>query len=806
MRILPMIFGVLSISAFGAGYVDPVFYVDNPGGSISNAFEDCTFTKSVGGVESPSSYGEFAAATTGTLVKRGTGWVSITEDNAGFAGDVHVISGVLHNRAVRGLGAAASGGVYVNAGATLYQDVTINEKIAKDYARKLYLAGEGVSGLGGALYVRHLAPENDINWMFMGGIVLTADTIIVLDSTKRPNCASWHTIDLAGHKLRVMSCESRDKVQIQLNGTVSNSAPTATTMYADDLQLDLASVDLPNAAGVINELVLTNKTRVMFRPAAGTRSWRLKVDDPERMNLYGTGTGIGAESMTNLTINDYNKWHGPVVLNSDLRIRKWDESSTAKYYSLTFLGPVSGKGGILTDGDLANQRNLVVGLCNADNSFEGGVSLYMGSLNLYATTALPADGGPAVITNGVLGLGAAGDYALPDCRFEGDCKIVGVVQASGQAKSVTKTGDGTLHNETQLGMRKLDVQRGTYRQSAPTWAAVAGVREYCRQYATVAETRAAFAAADPQVDFTAGRLSMPATHMQDPVWGANANNKLFVYRGYIWNRESTDVTWALATLADDGGSLRIDGVEVARGSKYNANTTSFVITPGPHAFEYRIYNETGYKGALDYDLIRTFDGKDWTYQDKVAGPKGADGKPDYSLGSWKGDLYSIMYKTGAVTYFDTDYRQFQDPGDGSLLTTSTNLTELAAQYGEMKFAAGTTLDLGNWATTTSDLVGMPSVVNGDFAVTGSWTFAAADVGVRRLSLEGKLEFGESAVAKVDGDISGLDLPIVVAEAAGGVSMPRKVEVISGAGKYVLRQTSATEVSLESRPGVILIVK
>ena len=60
-------------------YADPVFYVTNPSGSLTNDLTECTFTKSEGGVTSESSWSEFAAATAGTLVKQGTGWVTVPE-------------------------------------------------------------------------------------------------------------------------------------------------------------------------------------------------------------------------------------------------------------------------------------------------------------------------------------------------------------------------------------------------------------------------------------------------------------------------------------------------------------------------------------------------------------------------------------------------------------------------------------------------------------------------------------------------------------------------------------------------------
>ncbi len=71
LALLSAVVASLAAAATEYTYTDPVFYVTNPAGSLTNDLSECTFTKSVGGETSESSWSEFAAATAGTLVKQG---------------------------------------------------------------------------------------------------------------------------------------------------------------------------------------------------------------------------------------------------------------------------------------------------------------------------------------------------------------------------------------------------------------------------------------------------------------------------------------------------------------------------------------------------------------------------------------------------------------------------------------------------------------------------------------------------------------------------------------------------------------
>ena len=113
---------VCGASATDYAYVDPVFYVTNPSGSPTNDLTECTFTKSVGGAVTESSWSEFAAATAGTLVKQGTGWVTVTSNLGAFTGEIHVEAGVWDVCHTNGIGSYLGGAAFAHDGATIVME------------------------------------------------------------------------------------------------------------------------------------------------------------------------------------------------------------------------------------------------------------------------------------------------------------------------------------------------------------------------------------------------------------------------------------------------------------------------------------------------------------------------------------------------------------------------------------------------------------------------------------------------------------------------------------------------------------
>ena len=114
-------------------------------------------------------------------------------------------------------------------------------------------------------------------------------------------------------------------------------------------------------------------------------------------------------------------------------------------------------------------------------------------------------------------------------------------------------------------------------------------------------------------------------------WDGNYN--MWIYTGYVWNRDATNVTWTWRFRFDDNVSLMIDGVMVRNGNN-NVAYTDHTLTPGSHAIEIRFGDGTGSVG------------------DNTTGGGGLMYDP---LGRGSTDF--------------ANYIHLEDPGDGSLLTT-----------------------------------------------------------------------------------------------------------------------------------------
>jgi hypothetical protein len=124
---------------------------------------------------------------------------------------------------------------------------------------------------------------------------------------------------------------------------------------------------------------------------------------------------------------------------------------------------------------------------------------------------------------------------------------------------------------------------------------------------------------------------------------------------------------------------------------------------------------------------------------------------------------------------------FGDPGDGSLLTVSTNDTLTAVQdepsFWTLRLGTGATLDTFGNGIMVGDLEGLGTVTNSNayyehpLTVTNSWKVSAADViagGVLRM--HEPLAFAEGAKFVAE-DLSGfprLDEPLVLCVADGPI--------------------------------------
>lgn len=140
----------------------------------------------------------------------------------------------------------------------------------------------------------------------------------------------------------------------------------------------------------------------------------------------------------------------------------------------------------------------------------------------------------------------------------------------------------------------------------------------------------------------------PSASVQLATRNANAvisANTQWIYSGTLWNRTGTDAVWSFAESFDDAVKLTIDGSPVLTPNVWNiVSTNTVTLSPGPHAFDLRVFNATG-----------------------GSGPVNQDGWGSTALGVGVDFL-------GRGSKLASDYAKLEDPGDGSLFTLTSDDT------------------------------------------------------------------------------------------------------------------------------------
>lgn len=180
-------------------------------------------------------------------------------------------------------------------------------------------------------------------------------------------------------------------------------------------------------------------------------------------------------------------------------------------------------------------------------------------------------------------------------------------------------------------------------------------------------------------------------------WGSN---QVLAYKGYIWNRGTTDVTWTFAEHFDDGTHVLVDGVTVLKDMTYITTALGrATLTPGAHTFEVRFAQKGG-----------------------SAGPAGNTYHPEWPANTL---AFGLAYES-TDSYDITLYDHLTDLSSGEVFT-------LTAEGGSTFAADGLTVEAGagvafNGASQTltygKDLVFDAADL---IAGTGTMTFANATV-------------------------------------------------------------------------------
>ena len=218
-------------------------------------------------------------------------------------------------------------------------------------------------------------------------------------------------------------------------------------------------------------------------------------------------------------------------------------------------------------------------------------------------------------------------------------------------------------------------------------------------------------------------------------WGAN---QVLAYKGYIWNRGTSDVTWTFAEHFDDGACVIIDN-ETVLGYDEGWNQVKLgqaTLTPGAHTFEVRFSQLGGGAGPANQS-----NHPEW---------------PAYTL------AFGINY-TGSQSYDVTLYDHLTDISSGEVFTLSNDSASFAADGLTVESGAGVTFN-GAAQTLTygkdlafdaADLIagtGTMTFVNATVAFKTGTTVTIADF--EDLCQDDKVN--EYILVEADGGFTGLE--------------------------------------------------
>lgn len=754
-----------------AGKPYPHYIIDN-GYVVTNALTAVdgkgVFTKiaSEGADPVAATRADFLSATAGTFFKNGAGRFDIDEAVPNFEGQFHAVGGTLALTVTNDVGKALTqwstgrypseaDGYIVHAGATLAMDAT--RYVDPDNAIKLnppckaiVLEGRGYHDAcgrytQGALFAKAngIKAASFIYWP-LGAIIRLADDARLVSEVSEPgecytrfsmnnpmNGGLRRKIDLGGHALELVGS---DDLTVLSDFEIGGGIIADGTVVVSNMLFHTGggTVGL-EGAGLLK--LASPKSKLKFETTEKIpNSWTVEFATDAKVNSTANSANLGwgyddfATNRTAIT--------GPLVLNGDYRV---DNGGSRYGYALN--GVVSGAGGLSYTTPSYGQ-NAYIHLVNSANTFAGGVSIVGPNtiLGLYNDGALPADGGPLVVTNAVVRLLAekgeqlGATYRLPGATFHADSGKSCVLEQSTATFSepIVKTGAGTLTLASRVTGERLDVRAGTVR------FALGRPGLYEQHQDTVS--------GDTGYSIWAGQASRIATNLVEATgpaavyktgfsnWGQNF---IKVYRGYIWNRSGANQNWSFASIFRPTLRLRIDGSEVINtsfdtsNSKYAPHKVATIeVTPGAHRFDLCLWQCNMSAQAADQAAV-----------DSAA----ADGWTNWTVGS------GLMFdRQGRGSTDMNDYEKLVDPGDGSLFTL-TDATNAGSSFANVALGKGATFDPQGSPCTLESVEGEGGTIHGDVTVTKEWKLTAADVqsGVANLTVSGDLVIGEGTKLTVD---------------------------------------------------------
>ena len=711
-------------------------------------------------------FGAFSFKPNSIFRKRGTGYMLSSLGMSSFTGEIRIEEGafVINTNNQMGVTTAAANAplIVVSNGASFVMSARANTcpyKMLKIY-NEFRIAGDGVDGIG-AICNDNTTGQQDA--LFYSDWTLDDDASIGTTQSTRFDYTTAD-IDLAGHVMRFKRVTQTSTFCLENNMRVVNSAGTPSRVVVDNnrLQLQVTSGSWPGNAQ--DELIFTN--------SASLQTYYLVVPIPWTMRIYGKTSVFlaGAQTSVKLGVLSGNRWVGPVVLDGSDALMDFSASSSYNGDGVVMTNLVSGAGGIR-----AVNTSLQLGC--PTNTFKGPLSITTeptrgGFLALWHGQSLPADSAGVTVSNTMVALtGEAERYNLPPTEIyvRAGTNISFYGGSGGFASSFRKTGPGQLDFATPLTVTgRAEVAEGTLKLARYAGAGLVsgGFGMPNRDSFDMPEggrhwTAISTAAYDTPINLT-NRVeispmcftSSSAGVYQTP---APAPGKLpgiiVMYNGYIWNRTGETQRWTFGGGFGTHTNLKFDDTWLYRITNYRVGLKATVdVTPGPHRLRVTTYNS----GTNTYisAIGAYFTNMIW--------------KIGSSSGGFRYD------PNGRDSTNIIDYVKIEDPGDGSLLTVTTNDTLTAVydrpSFQTLRLAPGTTLDIFGNSIAVGDLEGLGMITNSNayynypLTVTNSWKVSAADVaagGVLRVHAPLAFAAGTTFAAENLADFPHSEEPIVL---------------------------------------------
>lgn len=655
------------------------------------------------------------------IVKEGDGTLKMNTAISDFTGPVVIKDGVVKCMCTGALGADTTNShVYVRSGATFYVRRLGDSEDIKNENRNLHVVGDGHNGQG-ALNVdkARMSSSYNLSGIYGKRLYLDGDATVV-----HPSWAVLASpVYLNSHTLVIKSADSFSSSSAYCNATVEVGSLYGPGKLVIDDSIYRLSDNKFNDTTDGNEIEIRNNGGFRFWQTTYTgHTWPFNFtgdvawlwgDNNDGYFFYSKG---GSQNC--------NRIFNPMRLNgTTLKMRT---QSGGIYDNWVLLAaPISGNGNINLECETWNAFPAGrLSLQNTANSFVGTATVDKGVLYVHEPGSLPSEV-PVVVSRshaldyklqksewvldyyGVEFV-APGSHALSNLTFTSVTNKQNLVYQSGRIQGgsgtfaqIDKLSPNTMEYYSGIGSPLLNVEGGTVklpRGPAP------GLWEGTNQTDNISDLTGDQRSSNWHYTFTAkaaatnlvarGPNVMNMTYKAH--FGAPKDSwKVAVYSGYLWNRETTNVTWTFVASILQYARVYIDGVKAIDHSYVSDNNHqspahNFVrvpLTPGPHQIQIRACC-----GALIGDDVT------WPKNFGLAYDK---------LGR---EVKEADYPNGNYSSISNNFQVALDPGDGSLFTRSDDLADLP-HFDEMRFASGTILDLNGNAYVASTFCGLPAVVS-----------------------------------------------------------------------------------------------